>query len=62
MKQNLVNSLTETQGFEERLKNESNYSFDIILSFLFFIFDIYIYIQALMAKKEEEPKTATATY
>ena len=54
IKQNLVYGLTETQGFEEWLKKQSNYFLTNKYSFLFFMFDIYI--QGLMTKKKKSPK------
>ena len=57
MKRNLVNSLTETQGFEEWLKTELFFDQNL------FYFDIYIYIYtSAYDKQEEESKTATTIY
>ena len=43
MEQNLVNSLAEAQGFEERLKNDSNYFLTIYLFIYCYLFLTYIY-------------------
>ena len=57
IKRSLANSLTETQGFEERLKNDSNYFLtnNYLIILLTNSFRL-LYIQALMTKKKKSPK------
>ena len=51
-----MNSLTETQGFEERLKNKSNYFLTNNYLVTFLTLFRLLYIHTLMTKKKKSPK------